>query len=229
MPDSDPEDFVARPTRRACSLLTTVALSSRPAPERHSAGSRRAASSRATLARRNRTRSAAGIFTTHRQRSRKHLRPGVWSPDSLRREAALPQPEPPHQLGLSTASSLISSNSRRPELSGEIRCPPGTATWKSYSAISSQYGLVRRWRTRVVPGAGYVGNETCATRFSQRAGGERTVAASSSMRICMARSQVYVRSQHRKDVCLREITSKNLHLPRSSNRRKMLFRPCTEG
>ena len=35
-----------------------------------------------------RQRNAAGIFTTHRQRSRKHLRPGVWSPGSLRREAA---------------------------------------------------------------------------------------------------------------------------------------------
>ena len=34
------------------------------------------------------TRSAASIFITHRQRSRKHLRPGVWSPGSLRREAA---------------------------------------------------------------------------------------------------------------------------------------------
>ena len=39
--------------------------------------------------RRNRTRSAAGTFSGHRQRSRRHRRPVVWLTESLRRRAAL--------------------------------------------------------------------------------------------------------------------------------------------
>ena len=83
---SVPVDFVAWLTAAACSLLTTVALGSRPAPERHSAWPHQAASSRATLTEGTArvVQRASSPRTAGAARQPQQLRPGVWSLDSLR-------------------------------------------------------------------------------------------------------------------------------------------------